>query len=131
MISRRNVMKCLGILSGMLVLYPVRRAFPKSLELALSKVDRLESVGGSVTLKIKGKDVLFIRDTETTVRALDPTCTHKGCKVAFKRGANRIECPCHQSIFDAEGRVLGGPARRNLKNYGAKLEDQKIIFSLD
>ena len=82
-------------------------------------------------LKIKGKDILFIRDTETTVRALDPTCTHKGCIVAFNKAANRIECPCHHSAFDMEGRVLAGPARRGLKNYDAELKDQKILFSLD
>ncbi|UCE55909.1 MAG: Rieske (2Fe-2S) protein [Desulfobacterales bacterium] len=131
MIDRRKFMKYLGILAGILTTFPSRLARAKALALPLEKTKQLQSVGGSVILKLKGKEVLFIRDTETTVRALDPTCTHKGCKVAFIAGENRIVCPCHQSAFDPEGKLLKGPASKDLKNYGAKLEENQIIFSMD
>ena len=131
MIQRRKFMKYLGVFLGTLTISPVRFARAKSIALPLDKVKQLQSSGGSVILKIKGKEVLFIRDSDTTVRALDPTCTHKGCKVAFSKEDNRIECPCHQSAFDFEGKLLRGPASRDLKNYGAKLEENQVIFSMD
>ena len=131
MIDRRKFMKYLGILVGLVTTSPVRLARAKSVALPLEKVKQLQSSGGSVILKVKDKEVLFIRDTDTTVRALDPACTHKGCKVAFKKEENRIECPCHQSAFDLEGKLLRGPASRDLKNYGARLEENQVIFSMD
>jgi Rieske Fe-S protein len=131
MVSRRHFMKYLGVLAGTLLACPARWVRAGSLQFSLEKVEKLQSIGGSVILKIKGKDILFIRDTETTVRALDPACTHKGCIVTFNKATKRIECPCHQSVYDMEGRVLAGPAPRGLKNYDAELKDQKILFSLD
>lgn len=131
MVSRRHFLKYLGVLAGILSACPARWAFAKSLQLSLEKVEKLQSIGGSVILKVKGKEILFIRDAEATVRAFDPVCPHKGCIVAFDKTANRIECPCHRSVYDLEGRVLAGPAPRGLKRYDAELKDQKIVFSLD
>jgi cytochrome b6-f complex iron-sulfur subunit len=46
--------------------------------------------------------------------ALQPVCTHLGCTVPWNAEQNRFVCPCHDSQYDAEGRVLQGPARRSL-----------------
>jgi nitrite reductase/ring-hydroxylating ferredoxin subunit len=45
--------------------------------------------------------------------AVNATCTHLGCTVTYKD--SQFECPCHGSRFDAEGRVLVGPATRTLE----------------
>jgi len=41
-------------------------------------------------------------------------CTHLGCLYAWNPGAHQFQCPCHGSIFDINGKVLGGPAPRPL-----------------
>ena len=46
--------------------------------------------------------------------AIDTTCTHLGCTVAWKAEQNRFVCPCHGSQYDNQGRVVHGPARRDL-----------------
>ncbi|MBC7972100.1 MAG: Rieske 2Fe-2S domain-containing protein [Verrucomicrobia bacterium] len=46
--------------------------------------------------------------------AISTTCTHLGCTVAWKADQNRFICPCHGSQYDNQGRVVQGPARRNL-----------------
>lgn len=46
--------------------------------------------------------------------ALQPICTHRGCTVPWNAEQNRFVCPCHGSQYDAEGRVLQGPAARSL-----------------
>jgi Rieske Fe-S protein len=43
-----------------------------------------------------------------TFLALSTICTHQGCDAAVT-SANIIECPCHQSRFNADGSVINGP----------------------
>jgi len=49
-------------------------------------------------------------------KAVSLTCTHQGCTVA-KQADGKLLCPCHGAIYDAEGRVISGPAKRNLPRY--------------
>ncbi|OCR02792.1 (2Fe-2S)-binding protein [Oscillatoriales cyanobacterium USR001] len=45
---------------------------------------------------------------------INPVCTHLGCTVEWKTERSRFECPCHGSQYDAQGRVIKGPAKRSL-----------------
>jgi cytochrome b6-f complex iron-sulfur subunit len=45
--------------------------------------------------------------------AIDAICTHLGCTVYIQSNGDYY-CRCHNSRFDAEGRVLYGPASRSL-----------------
>ena len=44
--------------------------------------------------------------------ALDPTCTHLGCRVSWDSEAKELRCPCHGGTYDHLGVVKGGPAAR-------------------
>ena len=46
--------------------------------------------------------------------AIKPVCPHRGCAVDWRPQQNRFFCPCHDSEFDAKGRVLKGPAKTAL-----------------
>lgn len=46
--------------------------------------------------------------------AIKPVCPHRGCAVDWRPQQNRFFCPCHDSEFDAKGRVLKGPAKAAL-----------------
>jgi cytochrome b6-f complex iron-sulfur subunit len=51
--------------------------------------------------------------------ALNAACTHLGCtvkQVGVGLAPSQFECPCHGSRFDAQGRVLVGPATRPLEH---------------
>jgi Rieske Fe-S protein len=50
---------------------------------------------------------------------LSPICTHLSCTVNIE-GA-QLMCPCHGSTFDRSGRVLRGPAQRDLLRLPARL----------
>ena len=124
--NRRGFIMTAGAYAAGLLLLPARAwAKAKGLAVKLDKAEALKTVGGSVTLKLKGKEILFIRDADTSIRAVNPTCTHKQCTVAYVKAKNRIECPCHASAFDLDGTVTSGPAPRPLETYPAKLQLEK------
>jgi cytochrome b6-f complex iron-sulfur subunit len=63
--------------------------------------------------------------------AINATCTHLGCTVKHV-GVGLVpaqfECPCHGSQFDAEGRVLIGPATRSLERVRLTLaNDGRVV----
>lgn len=81
----------------------------------------LTAVDGLVAVDEGGRPVLLIRTAQDTVVALNRICTHTQCDMAPDRfgrwDGERLECTCHSSFFDAEGKVLGGPATRDLTRY--------------
>lgn len=48
--------------------------------------------------------------------AISLSCTHQGCTVQ-KQNDGQFHCPCHGAVFDAEGRVVSGPAMRDLPRF--------------
>jgi cytochrome b6-f complex iron-sulfur subunit len=58
-----------------------------------------------------GRAVAVFRD-DAGVHAISTTCTHLGCIV--KPTTEGFECPCHGSLFAADGSVTRGPAPRSL-----------------
>lgn len=55
---------------------------------------------------------LFVIRSGNEFHVISAICTHLGCTVQSR--GDRFACPCHGSVFDAQGVVLGGPAPRPL-----------------
>ncbi len=64
------------------------------------------------TEKIITQRNVVIVATQDGVAAISLVCTHLGCIVA--RTAQGFSCPCHGSDFDDQGKILGGPAPKDL-----------------
>lgn len=65
---------------------------------------------GTVT-KLDDRRV-FIFAGKDGLHAISSVCTHLGCLVSLRETG--FQCPCHGSRFDRDGRVIAGPAPRNL-----------------
>ncbi|MEW9492251.1 MAG: Rieske (2Fe-2S) protein [Candidatus Aramenus sulfurataquae] len=64
--------------------------------------------------------------------ALEAFCTHDGLSLedGFLTENGRVVCPWHGSVFDVKtGKVLDGPAKRDLKKYNVKIEGEEVIVS--
>ncbi|MGK7941453.1 MAG: ubiquinol-cytochrome c reductase iron-sulfur subunit [Crocosphaera sp.] len=59
--------------------------------------------------------------------AVNPTCTHTGCTVAWESEKQEFICPCHDSQFSSDGQVVKGPATDPLASYEVKLEGDTIL----
>jgi glycine/D-amino acid oxidase-like deaminating enzyme/nitrite reductase/ring-hydroxylating ferredoxin subunit len=60
------------------------------------------------------KKVAAYRDEKGMLYEMSAVCTHLGCIVSWNSGEKTWDCPCHGSRFDAHGRVINGPATRDL-----------------
>ncbi len=56
-------------------------------------------------------DLFVYRDHEG-VKAVSAICTHLGC--ILNKSSEGFECPCHGSCYNRNGKVLSGPAPRDL-----------------
>jgi glycine/D-amino acid oxidase-like deaminating enzyme/nitrite reductase/ring-hydroxylating ferredoxin subunit len=68
---------------------------------------------GAVVRHGLGKVAVY-RDAEGVLHECSAVCPHLGCIVAWNPAEHTWDCPCHGSRFDARGRVLHGPANRDL-----------------
>lgn len=59
--------------------------------------------------------------------ALWHRCTHLGCTVPWREDETRFRCPCHSSVFNEKGEVLGGPAPRPLDIFPIEIVDGEVV----
>ena len=60
--------------------------------------------------------VAAYRDEAGHLHTVAAECTHLGCIVRWNSAERSWDCPCHGSRFDHEGRVLHGPATKDLEH---------------
>jgi len=104
--------------------------------LALGHVDDLKP--GQVKLfryPTSNDPALLIRQPNGDYVAYKQRCTHLSCPVTYAAGSNRLECPCHNGVFDAAtGAVLEGPPPRPLPRIALRISEgvlfaEKVIGS--
>ena len=58
--------------------------------------------------------VAVYRDAGGALHEYSAACAHLGCIVHWNPAEKTWDCPCHGSRYDAHGRVISGPANRDL-----------------
>ena len=86
-------------------------------------------VDGARIVKFNKTPVVLVRNTEGQVKAFSAVCTHLGCIVEYRNNEKRFHCNCHGSVFDLDGKNIGGPAPRPLIPFRVDLQDDNIIVS--
>lgn len=64
----------------------------------------------------------IIKVTSEGVIAISLVCTHLGCTVENNDDSEGFTCPCHGSRYNKDGRLLEGPATKDLPRY--RIEEQ-------
>jgi Rieske Fe-S protein len=80
--------------------------------------------------EIIDRRLVYLVRSGGTVRALDSTCTHLGCRTRFNPDTNRIECPCHGGMYDVTGRVIGGPPPSPLHPLPTRIENDRVFVEV-
>lgn len=69
---------------------------------------------------------VFLRDVGDRIVAYSTICPHLGCGVDFSQATNRFACPCHESFFELDGRVISGPAPRAMDELETRIVDGRV-----
>lgn len=69
-------------------------------------------------------------DAGVAPRAFSTVCPHLGCSVDWDEAKRRFLCPCHQSYFAMDGKVISGPAPRDMDELEVITEaaDVKVVY---
>ena len=71
--------------------------------------------------------VYAIKTSETDVAVYSPVCPHLGCQVFFDRQKKEFVCPCHGSVFSADGARVSGPTPRGLDTVPSKIDKGELL----
>jgi len=58
----------------------------------------------------------------------DPRCTHLGCPYRWNAEKKLFLCPCHNAVFNVDGRVVSGPPPRPLDRYAVKVVETRLLI---
>jgi menaquinol-cytochrome c reductase iron-sulfur subunit len=74
-----------------------------------------------------GKDAAWLRRRgQETFTAFSIHCTHLGCPVSWLQEGQIFLCPCHGSVFNADGTVASPPAVRPLTQHPVRLVGSRV-----
>lgn len=84
--------------------------------LTITETDSLKRLkpGTGKVVEFDNRKVAVYRDESGVIHALNPVCTHAACIVNWNGEEKSWDCPCHGARYDIEGKVLTGPAQRDL-----------------
>lgn len=85
----------------------------------ISKLDK----GEGKVIKLRFTRYGVYRDDNNKVHIVKACCTHLGCGLLFNKVDRTYDCPCHGSKFNFDGKVIAGPAKKNLKRIIIKNKD--------
>lgn len=95
--------------------------------LKLDEKSPLSKIGGFSTIETTAGKVVVVRTSETDFKAYSAICPHKGGPIKYDEKTQQLYCPWHNSRFDADGKVVKGPAKQPLSLYAT---EKAVIVSL-
>ena len=79
----------------------------------VSSADEIPAGSGAIMRRGLEKIAVY-RDEKGRTHECNAKCPHLGCVVHWNPAETTWDCPCHGSRFDAYGKVINGPANRDL-----------------
>ena len=124
----------LTIMAGKL-LYPSRPA--RQAWLFVTEVERLKP-GETLRYQVPSGQLVTIARREaggaaSDFLALSSICPHLGCRVHWEAQNDRFFCPCHNGVFNPEGKAISGPpaeAGQSLPQYALKVENGLLFIEV-
>jgi glycine/D-amino acid oxidase-like deaminating enzyme/nitrite reductase/ring-hydroxylating ferredoxin subunit len=82
--------------------------------------EKLEELSGLApgegkVVKYEDHHIAISKDKSGNIHAINPTCTHMKCSVAWNSAEQSWDCPCHGARYSAQGKVITGPASKDLE----------------
>ena len=82
------------------------------------------------TQVVEQRTLFLVRTEESSVTALDSTCTHLGCRVGWDADRSELICPCHGGVYDTTGAVKAGPPPAPLARVATRIDGPQVLVHL-
>jgi len=89
----------------------------------VGSVDEISAGSGAIVRHGLEKLAVY-RDEDGELHECEAKCPHLGCIVHWNPAETTWDCPCHGSRFDRYGKVINGPANRDLAPAGRSREQR-------
>src|SRR5207253_9822142 len=76
--------------------------------------DKVKAGEGAIIRSGLTKRAVY-RDEDGVLHEMSAVCVHLGCIVSWNTSEKTWDCPCHGSRYDSTGRVINGPANKDLE----------------
>jgi nitrite reductase/ring-hydroxylating ferredoxin subunit len=70
--------------------------------------------GEAKVVKYEKDSIALYKDENHMLHAVNPACTHMKCSVNWNAAEKSWDCPCHGARYSFEGKVITGPATKDL-----------------
>lgn len=97
----------------------IHEGTPENLPLVITKED-------AFIKETQPENVWAVKTTGEDIRVFSPICPHLGCRYQWHAQKNLFICPCHNSVFNKEGKVVSGPAPRPLDTLPIKKQNNYL-----
>lgn len=93
-------------------------------EMLVGTVSQLES-SGFLSPKFNEKRI-FTTFLDGQIVTFSMVCRHKKCTVDWVSEVKEFQCPCHEGVYDAYGKVLDGPPPGPLFRFKTEVRGEEI-----
>lgn len=127
MVKRRSIIKGMASICGGLLVQSCEMPRQKQAPPHRVKLGILSNF--SQTSVMLPLERLLLRRDERGYYAMSIVCTHQTCIIAASnQSTSEFICPCHGSRFSGAGKVLQGPASRDLPYYELERDGQGNLW---
>ena len=117
------------------ILYPVYEYFqipPKKddapASVVAAKMKDLKPNTGLI-FKFGSQPAILIMGMDGALRAFSAVCTHLDCTVKYRPDLQKINCACHNGMYDLNGRNISGPPPRPLTQFKVEQRGDDVVVS--
>lgn len=75
----------------------------------------------------EGQQAAWVVRRADRLLVFDPRCTHLSCAYHWHAQSKQFLCPCHNGVYDLEGRVVSGPPPRPLDTFDTTIRDGTLF----
>ncbi|HBO84855.1 MAG: hypothetical protein A2073_04680 [Deltaproteobacteria bacterium GWC2_42_11] len=83
--------------------------------------------GAATPLEISGNKILVVRSKDR-ITAFSRICTDLGCLVSWDAAREQFICPCHQGVYDKNGKNIAGPPPRPLDRFEILAKGENVYI---
>jgi cytochrome b6-f complex iron-sulfur subunit len=80
-------------------------------------------------IKYNKKPIIVLHEADGELKAFSAICPHLGCTVKYEEEKKQFHCYCHDSLFDLNGKNIGGPAQKPMTPLVVAVKNDDISVS--